>query len=414
MIKYLKASKDTYITNKLISDVRQTRANVGGAATLDLYKLYGINEISGSAATELSRILIKFDLSDLQNLYNENYFDVTNTLFNAQLKLFDVYGGQPTPSNYTITIYPLSRSFDEGIGRDIIQYSDYDSCNFLSSSYNVLWGTSGAYNSGSAPNSCDYFTMLSNGTSLLCSQTFVEGTENLQIDITSIISATLTSQIPNEGLLITYSQNIENDDKTYFVKRFASRTAYNEDYHPRLIIRYNDAIQDDVQNLEFNCNNTINLYNYQHMTISNICSASTEIVGNNCCLFKLMTPISGGNFINYFTASQAKIGNHFLTGVYTVNVNLTATGTLKQNLITSGSVDFDGTWLSFDKSVEYAVDKFTFTMPYAASTKLDFSQYTVTATGIKESHKLSEKVMIRVNVFDYKSPLIKGVLIFQA
>ena len=46
MFRRLKATKDTYITNKIIkNDFRATDANVGEAATLDLFKLYNENGI---------------------------------------------------------------------------------------------------------------------------------------------------------------------------------------------------------------------------------------------------------------------------------------------------------------------------------------------------------------------------------
>ena len=53
MYRILSASKDTYITNKIInSKFRATDANVGQAGTLDLFKLYAEN-ISGSDTTPI-------------------------------------------------------------------------------------------------------------------------------------------------------------------------------------------------------------------------------------------------------------------------------------------------------------------------------------------------------------------------
>ena len=46
MYRRLKATKDTYITNKIIrNSFRATDANVGEGATLDLFKLYNENKI---------------------------------------------------------------------------------------------------------------------------------------------------------------------------------------------------------------------------------------------------------------------------------------------------------------------------------------------------------------------------------
>lgn len=410
MIKFLPALKDTYITNKIISNVRKINSNVGAAGTLDLYKLYGINQESGSNATELSRVLVQFDLTTLKNLYQNQKIDILDDTFNVTMKLFDVYGGQPTPSNFTIDVYPLSRSFEEGKGRDIVKYCDIDSSNYYSSSYNNSWGISGAYKTGSVPTNCDYFTSL-NTNSLKCSQQFITGEENLEINITSLISATLTNQIPDSGFIVSYDSNIENDNHSYFVKRFASRSAYNEDYHPRLIVKYDDSIQDDTQNLEFDSNNVINLYNYRFGSAANIISGSSqiELTGSNCITLKLSTPITSGTYVNYFSGSQVTIGLIPLTGTYTSNVFIQPSGSLLDCLNVSGSIDFTSTWLSNDRTVQFFQDTCTFNPQQRSSIKKDYSQYTVTSIGVKESHKSNEKVTIRVNVFDYKSPLVKLV-----
>ncbi len=136
MYRILTASSDTYITNKIVnSSFRATDANVGQAGTLDLFKLYDESMISGTdAPTEISRVLIKFDLSPLKAITGSD-LDITHSSFNCTIKLHDVYGGQTTPSNFNLIVFPLSRSFDEGIGRDVASFGDLDACNFITSSY---------------------------------------------------------------------------------------------------------------------------------------------------------------------------------------------------------------------------------------------------------------------------------------
>ena len=57
MYKIFTASKDTYITNKILRNTsRATDANLGAASTLDLFKLYDESVISGETTPiELSR-----------------------------------------------------------------------------------------------------------------------------------------------------------------------------------------------------------------------------------------------------------------------------------------------------------------------------------------------------------------------
>ena len=153
MFRRLKATKDTYITNKIIkNDFRATDANTGEAATLDLFKLYNENSIAGEDdPVELTRLLVKFDLDPLRALTG-SVLDIASDTFKCDLKLFDVFGGQTLPSNFKVIVFPLSQSFDEGVGRDVIKFQDIDSTNFLTASVTgdaaTLWHISGANRQG--------------------------------------------------------------------------------------------------------------------------------------------------------------------------------------------------------------------------------------------------------------------------
>ena len=135
MYRILSASKDAYITDKIIdNNFRAKDANVGTAGTIDLFKLYA-ESTSGSdvTPTEISRGLIKFDLAPLRTLMSST-LDINHNSFKCTLKLHDVYGGQTTPNNFKMIVFPLSKSFDEGIGKDVVRYSDLDSVNFITAS----------------------------------------------------------------------------------------------------------------------------------------------------------------------------------------------------------------------------------------------------------------------------------------
>ena len=153
MYRHLTCSKDTYITDKIIdSKFRATDANVGQAGTLDLFKLYGENASGSVTGTiEVSRALLKFDLDPLRKLTGSS-LDISHSSFQCLLSLHDVYGGQTTPSNFNLIVFPLSRSFDEGLGRDVVRFEDLDSCNFITASVSgespTIWHLSGANRDG--------------------------------------------------------------------------------------------------------------------------------------------------------------------------------------------------------------------------------------------------------------------------
>ena len=91
MYLILTASKDAYITNKILnSSYKATDANTGRAGTLDLFKLYNESSLKpDSNPIELSRILIKFNFDTLSDL-TASTLDVTDSTFKAELKLRNI------------------------------------------------------------------------------------------------------------------------------------------------------------------------------------------------------------------------------------------------------------------------------------------------------------------------------------
>ena len=132
MYLIITASKDAYITNKIIdSTFSASDANTGRAATMDLFKLYNESVLSGTTnPIELSRALFKFDYTKIRNLTG-TILDLNDSSFECRLEMFDIMGGQVTPTNFNLILFPLSQSFDEGVGRDVISFSDLDGGNNL-------------------------------------------------------------------------------------------------------------------------------------------------------------------------------------------------------------------------------------------------------------------------------------------
>lgn len=414
MYKVLKPNKDAYITNRVIKGERATSANVGSAGSLDLFKLYGFTSSGSSPNTELSRLLIKFDLDPLRTLVAAGCIDTSNASFNCSLRLFDVYGGQTTPNNFTAALYPLSRSFDEGLGRDVVFYGDSDVCNFLSGSLTQgAWLLSGCGLGGGLPGTCDYITAstsISQGASLKQTQLFSTGEEDLNIDVTTIVSATLAGLLPDSGFRISFDSSIESDTHSYFVKRFASRTAYNETKRPELVVKYDSSVQDDSLALNFDSpNSVLVLYNYANHRAAHLLSGSslTPVTGSNCIILKLKTEISGGCYNLLFTGSQHRNGINFVTGVYSASFNIPSTDlTLAAKLAVSGSVKFTPIWGSIDGTVAYLTGTVLTANPATrSSTTLEPKRYTITVTNVQPVYRSDEEVTLRINVFDKSSPV---------
>jgi hypothetical protein len=413
MFLKLKVDKDAYITNKFVDNIQAKNGNTGLAGSLDLFKLYGITQLtSGSIKipqTELSRILLHFNLEPLRNLFSTNKIDISSNSFKCHLSLKDIYGGQPTPNNFTLDIFPLSASFDEGIGKDVAYYADLDRCNFLSSSKETTWFGEGCSLACFSSSSGDYITSSITILDTKASQFFKTGEEDLLVDVTSIISATLKNELPDSGFRISYSDSIENDNHTYFVKRFGSLQSYDESKHPSLLVRFDDSIFDDTSNLYVDSNANLFLYNYVYGQLENINSAGLFITGSNCLLLELKTEVSGiGSYSLYFTGSQYGFGNNLISGIYYSPVFISSSdANIKINLSQSGSVKFTPIWGSLDGTLSYVTGSTILAKsPQRISKRLNSRRYIVSAIATSSEYSNNEDVTVKVNIFDNNDPII--------
>lgn len=354
MFRRLKADKDTYIVNKVVNNKRVTDANVGQAGTLDLFKLYNestISSVTGSV-TELSRFLIHFNLDPLRALTG-SVLDFSSN-FKAVLKLRDVFGGQTIPSNFTMIAFPLSQSFDEGNGFDISSFRDIDSSNWITASNGSLWNEEGANASGALGSAnIDIIETgdLGAGTqNLFVTQNFALGTEDLSMDVTTIVSATLAGLIPDYGFRLSFSGTQETDGNSRFIKRFTSRHANDPALRPSLEVYFDDTIQDDHRNFFFDLTGTLFLNNFHFGQPANIVHNGAEVTGTNSLILTLMSGSGSTYYEKVVTASQYSVGNNFQTGVYFAQfaVATNETGSLQNQIRLASSASFTEVWGSLD------------------------------------------------------------------
>lgn len=427
MYKTIKANKDAYVTDRVVAGVRKQNANTGHSATLNLFKLYGATLSGSNPNIELSRLLVQFDLTDLRELVSEGRLDVNSTSFNCNLMLFDVYGGQPTPNKFIVSVNPLSKSFDEGLGRDVVLYGDNDTCNFLTASQNSgHWFMSGANLGGLAHDAVDYITsaIINNvTTSMGVEQFFATGEEDLVVDVTHIISSTLAGDIPDSGFRLAFTSSIETDTKTYFVKRFASRHAYNVDKRPKLIIKYDDSIQDDSNNFYVNSPATLFFYNYIAGELSNVTSGSslTPVTGQDSLMLKLITSTSSGSLEYSFSGSQHTIGFNNVTGIYSASIFVPSNDLINENLTASGSISFTPVWHSLDGTVSFLSGSVIKAYPpQRNSTSLSTKRFVVSVTNTPVEVSNNENIVFKLNIASpsavvttSKTPIIASSLMFK-
>lgn len=421
MYLILTSSKDTYVTNKIInSSFRAVDSNVGRAGTLDLFKLYNESIISGeSDPVEVSRVLIKFEYNVLSALTSSE-IDIADPSFKCYLHMKDVLGTQSVPRNFNLIAFPLSMSFDEGDGRDVGSFSDIDICNFITSSYAngiaYTWNEPGANKQGLLGSSdIDIISSGNIGSGVEnfgVSQNFYDGTENLVLDVTKIVSASLSGLIPNNGFRISFTPAEETDFKSRFVKRFASRHAKNVFNRPTLHVLYDDSIQDNHSNFEFDSTGSLFLSSYRRGAPANLLSGTSliPVVGENCLSLTIRT----GSYsitvpASMFTGSTTGQGTE---GLYYASFAIPLaeptiifpSSSIKDFAIKSGSLTFDEIWHSNDGSIGFYTGSLIVKSPLrTAFINAQNSAPVLKVTNLSGEYKNSDKVKVRLFGLDTKN-----------
>lgn len=413
MYLVLTASKDAYITNKIIdSSFRATDANVGRAGTIDLFKLYDETKISGeSAPIEISRALIKFEYDTLRALTGST-LDINDPSFRCTLKMHDVLGTQAVPRNFSLTLLPLSQSFDEGDGRDVATFADIDVCNFVTASYSngtvYPWFTVGANSVGLLGSSdIDVIGSGSLGAGIVQlgkTQNFSVGNEDLELDVTTIVSATMAGILPDCGFRLSFSSAEETDAKTRFVKRLGSRHSKNVYLRPTVHVSYDDTIRDDHETFVFDVTGSLFLSNYHRGLPSNILSGTslTPLAGDSCMKLTIKT----GSFSKTMDVSQYSISTDGagLSGLYYTSFALSSvdqstvvgSDTVRSFAYTSGSLTFDEIWHSNDGTIGFHTSSLTLTMPTRTSLTYIPRNPVLKVTNLLGEYSSGDTVKVRV------------------
>jgi len=204
--------------------------NAGLDSILDLSKNASILYPSSST----SRVLIKFDNTDLANAISK-----TSGLYTASLKLYNATV-EGIPTEFSIQTHPIYESWDMGTGRfnNVPETDDGASWEYKNANQTNTW------NVGGAPGSSYYSGNVGGGTwytNYSATQSFSYfSTKDINLNVTSIVSAWYNSSIPNNGFIIKTSGSLEFDNNYNYTFNFFSRDT-NTIYPPCLEIKWNDS-----------------------------------------------------------------------------------------------------------------------------------------------------------------------------
>ena len=443
MFYIITASSDTYITDKILQNkFRATDANLGRAGTLDLFKLYdeSIFTESGTVVTssvsELSRILVKFDYSNIVSLTSSS-LDINSSTFKAELRLSEVNSGVPVPRNFNVVSYPLAVKFDEGSGRSTSQFSDVDVANFITASVQNgaanLWNVTGSGQGGYLNSSgIDYVTSGSIGGTEIdfgASKFFAEGTGDLILDVTNHVSSSLANNIENHGFRITFSGSDESDTKTRFVKRFVSRHSRNKLLVPRLLLTWDDSIQDRHLDLQFNVSSSLFLKNFISGRPANVVSGSslTELTGQNCMNLRFVSGSSPNETTFNVNVSQhtGSTDGSGMTGVYsgTFNLDQFNTSFFGKTPNYLDEIELQEIWSSNDLTVSFYSGSIKIRKPTRSTSGFSNRRLHITTVNAQTAYREGDEANFRLFIEDldstvneraYKLPRRRKSIVFDS
>jgi len=219
MYYFVTSSKDTTIY------LQQPTQNTGFDEILEVSKTYYGN------LKDNARTLIKFDT----NAISESIASGEITMSSAELILKECESSE-IPTDYTIYAYPVSQSWDMGIGTRFDNIST-DGCSWEKRTTSLTWlgtdfasGTTGSFNGKGGT----WYT----GSA--ASQSFSYESTDIEMDVLTPLNSWISSSIPNEGWIIKHDSSLENDTEDYGQLKFFSKET-NTIYQPKLRIGWDDS-----------------------------------------------------------------------------------------------------------------------------------------------------------------------------
>jgi hypothetical protein len=329
-IKKYYADKDNTITNAFKSNLntRATGANMGLSDILETFSIYGQ---AGSGSTELERILIQFPISEIVSDRAAGIIPNSGEV-SFILNLYNAPHNQTTPRDLSLSVLPISSSWEEGTGLDMDSYKDVtrngEGSNWINSAENTPWLREGG----------DYLD------SPTFTQQFPIGNENLKIDITSLVENWVGGTIDNYGVGIhltssqeSYFSNSSGVDvgsqlfnpsgatESYYTKKFFGRGSEFFFKKPTIEAVWDSSIKDDRGNFYASSSllpteeneRTIYLYNAIGGRLRDIPGATTLGV-------RVYDASSGGSQIPAGSITAGKVS----TGIYSASFALDTTASV--------------------------------------------------------------------------------------
>lgn len=373
-IKRYNASADNTISNAWQTNLskRATGSNMGAADVLEVYSIYNRAYTSSAGnppdkQVELSRVLIKFPIDSISADRTSGDIPVSGNV-SWYLKLYNAETAKTVPKQFTLTVKPVSQSWQEGDGLDIETYLDYTVGNTGSNWAQCRKNANGTVTDWSSSGG-DYLTASN------YNQYFESGLEDLEVDVTILMEEWLRSEPVYHnygfGIMLTASQestasyNLTGAASSYYTKRFFSRTSQYFFKRPVLEARWDSSIKDDRANFYYSSSlatgeqnvNTLYFYNYVRGQLQNLPDVGTGLLRVRLHSGSVDNTGPSGSALTLCVDDRTGYGDsqlyatagHVSTGIY--SCSLAITGTARNRLTNLFDVWYTGSTRFFTGSI---------------------------------------------------------------
>jgi hypothetical protein len=335
-IKRYLANADNTITNAFDSSLvtRGTGSNMGASDILEVFSIYGQTSGASGYSSEESRILVNFPVSTINSDRSSGYIPASGSV-NFVVKLYNAEHSSTTPTEFSLVVAPISRSWTEGFGLDMDEYKDLGVSNWISASSTTRWTNQGGdFLTGSGASTGSYY--------------FETGIEDLEVDVTTQVEKWIAGSTGSFGLGVFLTSSLLSETRSYYTKKFFGRGSEFQLWRPFIEARWNSQIADERGNFYISSSllstenvNTIYLYNYRNGKPTNIPVIGTsnvyvkiyETLGGSASAMPVAGGVSSGN-------TSVVTGGWVSTGVYSASFAYTGSASTIYDVWQSGSTLF--------------------------------------------------------------------------
>ena len=362
-IKRYTASKDNTITNAFKQNLitRGTGSNMGESDVAEIFSIYGQAVVQGQGSNagkqtqELTRALYEFPVSgsssgQIKNDRTTGAIPLSGSV-NFYLRLHNAKHGQTLPRQAKYFIQAVSQSWSEGTGLDMDEYTNKGTSNWLERDTSTSWGEpggsfwSGSYNPG---NTFPTYEI-----------TQEEGTEDFEVNITSMVEEWLADTKENYGLSVrlapTYEalfsssagvdnsttgeiHNVNGSTRSYYTKKLFARGTQYFFKRPTIEARWDSSDKDNRGNSFYNSPlatsadnlNTLYLYNYIDGQLKDIPSLPNNLIYLELFSGSADNSAPFSSHLEFIDAVTPQVEKYYVTGglkstgIYTASFSMTA------------------------------------------------------------------------------------------